>query len=77
MLITCACVPTLGPFITFLQGKDLGTAFRAITQSWSTRSRSDRIALREYGSDDKTTDSTTRISSVKQNEDDLEIGLSQ
>ena len=77
MLITCACIPTLGPFITFLQGKDLRTALRAITQSWSTRSRSDRIALREYGSVDKMIDSTTKISSVKQNDDDLERGPNQ
>ena len=77
VLITCACIPTLGPFVTFIQGKDLRSALRTITQSWSTQARSDRIALRDYGSVGKMTDSTTKISSVKQNNDDLERGLNE
>ena len=68
MLITCACIPTLGPFITYLREKDLWAAFRAITQIRGTRGHSDRIALRDYGSVGKLTDSTTKVSSVRQDD---------
>ena len=77
MLISCACIPTLGPFIAFLQGKDHRTALPAITRSWSTRGRRDRMVLSDYGSVGKITDSTTEISSVRQKHEDLERGLNQ
>lgn len=77
MLITCACIPTLGPFIAFLRGKDPGTAPPAITQSWITRGRRDRIVLSDYGSVGKLTNSTTKVSSLRQHDDDFERGLNQ
>ena len=48
VLISCACIPTLGPFFKFLQGKDMKSAFRAVSQYWRTRERSDHIALNDY-----------------------------
>ena len=77
VLITCACIPTLGPFIAFLQGKDPRTALPAISRSWSTRGRRDRMVLSDYGSVGKLIDSTTKVSSVRQDDDDLERGLNQ
>lgn len=77
VLITCACIPTLGPFITYLREKDLSAAFRAITQIRSTRGHSDHIALRDYGSVGKLTDTTTKAGSVRQDDDGMERGFNQ
>ncbi|MCJ1398245.1 hypothetical protein MMC11_001442 [Xylographa trunciseda] len=67
VIITCACIPTLGPLLVYLQGKDLKSVFRAVSQSWRPRDRSEQMAL-------KGQDSTARISGSTRDNRSLEEG---
>ncbi len=74
VLISCACIPTLGPFFELLQSKNFKGAFRAGSHYWSTRGRSDQIALRDYDSHSKVKDSNAKFSGAGQDVESLDMG---
>ena len=75
VLIACACIPTLGPLFKLLQGKDLKSAFRAVSRYWKSTDRSDHMALKDYDSLGKTKGSSAKISDAGQDIDSLERNL--